>query len=170
MPHAKRKPSTFVSVFYFPQTQSVYTVIATDTQRYQDDPIFMCAIEYHRERGMHAKIYPYPVFADTVLRRGEYGGLDYGRIAGQLRSWARREFPELRPVKTTEKPYGRSLRFDVLKRDGYRCQLCGRSAQQHGVVLEVDHKHARARGGKDTLDNLHTLCFDCNRGKRDKEL
>jgi hypothetical protein len=53
-------------------------------------------------------------------------------------------------------------RFLVFKRDRYRCRICGRS----GVELEVDHVLAVAQGGTDRLDNLQTLCFDCNRGKR----
>lgn len=61
------------------------------------------------------------------------------------------------------------LRFAVLKRDGYRCQICGRSAQD-GIKLEVDHKVARAKGGTDVPANLWTLCFDCNRGKSDENL
>lgn len=62
-----------------------------------------------------------------------------------------------------------SLRFQILKRDSYRCQLCGRSAQD-GARLEVDHKHARSRGGTNDPTNLWTLCFECNRGKRAEEL
>lgn len=58
------------------------------------------------------------------------------------------------------------LRYLVLKRDKYRCQLCGKSASD-GIELEVDHKLARAKGGKNTLDNLWALCFYCNRGKSD---
>jgi hypothetical protein len=57
-----------------------------------------------------------------------------------------------------------TLRFDVLKRDNYRCRLCGKSASDD-VTLEVDHIIPKARGGDDTVSNLHTLCFDCNRGK-----
>jgi hypothetical protein len=62
-----------------------------------------------------------------------------------------------------------SLRFTILKRDGYRCQLCGASASK-GARLEVDHKQPRARGGSDDPENLWTLCFDCNRGKGTKPL
>jgi hypothetical protein len=61
------------------------------------------------------------------------------------------------------------LRFRVLKRDGYRCQLCGATAQD-GVRLEIDHKVPRAKGGSSELVNLWTLCFPCNRGKRDEDL
>ena len=57
------------------------------------------------------------------------------------------------------------LRFEVLKRDGYKCQLCGKSKEDKGTILEVDHKVPRSKGGQDTFDNLQTLCFECNRGK-----
>lgn len=56
-------------------------------------------------------------------------------------------------------------RFFVLKRDEFGCVLCGRSGR--GVKLEVDHRVPISKGGSDSLDNLQTLCFECNRGKRD---
>lgn len=64
---------------------------------------------------------------------------------------------------------GLSLRFRIFKRDNYRCQLCGATAQD-GVRLEMDHKVPRAKGGTDDESNLWTLCFECNRGKRDNYL
>lgn len=61
----------------------------------------------------------------------------------------------------------RTLRFRILKRDGFACRYCG--AKGNGVRLEVDHVHPRSRGGSDHPNNLVTACFDCNRGKRDRE-
>lgn len=61
------------------------------------------------------------------------------------------------------------LRFLILKRDNYRCQICGRNAQD-GIKLEIDHKLAWAKGGTDEESNLWTLCEECNRGKRDSDL
>ena len=61
------------------------------------------------------------------------------------------------------------MRFLILKRDSYRCQLCGRSAQDN-VILEIDHKIAVSRGGSDEESNLWTLCFTCNRGKHNDSL
>lgn len=55
------------------------------------------------------------------------------------------------------------LRFDVFKRDLFQCQYCGRTPPS--VVLEVDHIIPRKESGTDTMDNLITSCFDCNRGK-----
>jgi hypothetical protein len=62
-----------------------------------------------------------------------------------------------------------NVRLDVLKRDGFRCVLCGRSpAIEQGVVLHLDHVHPFSLGGKSTADNLRTLCQACNLGKSDQ--
>ena len=61
-----------------------------------------------------------------------------------------------------------SLRYDILKRDQFRCCICGRSAQQDGVTLHVDHIVPVSKGGKSTPENLRTLCASCNIGKSDK--
>lgn len=60
-----------------------------------------------------------------------------------------------------------TMRYNVMKRDGFRCVLCGRSADD-GVTLEVDHIIPVSKGGKTVMSNLQTLCWDCNRGKRDR--
>lgn len=60
-----------------------------------------------------------------------------------------------------------SLRFDILKRDNYRCQICGSTAQD-GVKLHVDHIIPVSKGGKTEPSNLQTLCDRCNLGKSNK--
>ena len=60
-----------------------------------------------------------------------------------------------------------SLRYEILRRDGFCCTICGRSAKD-GVKLHVDHIKPIAKGGKTEWDNLRTLCQDCNLGKKDK--
>ena len=70
----------------------------------------------------------------------------------------------------TQRNISRSQRFAILKRDNYRCQLCGMAAHDgKHVRLEVDHIIAVAQGGSNHNDNLWTLCFACNRGKSDHE-
>lgn len=60
------------------------------------------------------------------------------------------------------------LRFQVLMRDGFRCQYCGRSPKNdENVVLEVDHVMPKSKGGGDSFDNLVTACRECNQGKKD---
>lgn len=58
---------------------------------------------------------------------------------------------------------GKKLRFEVFKRDSFKCQYCGRSAPE--VTLEVDHIIPVVEGGKNEMLNLITSCRDCNRGK-----
>lgn len=60
-----------------------------------------------------------------------------------------------------------SLRYDIMKRDGFKCVLCGRNADD-GVKLHVDHIIPVSKGGKTVPSNLRTLCDSCNLGKRDK--
>jgi hypothetical protein len=61
------------------------------------------------------------------------------------------------------KPIGKKLRFDIFKRDGFVCAYCG--AAPPSVVLQVDHIHPVASGGKNNIDNLVTSCQPCNIGK-----
>lgn len=59
-------------------------------------------------------------------------------------------------------------RLKVLDRDNFRCVLCGRTpATELGVKLHIDHKIPFSQGGESTIDNLQTLCQDCNLGKSD---
>jgi 5-methylcytosine-specific restriction endonuclease McrA len=49
------------------------------------------------------------------------------------------------------------LRNQVLRRDGWRCQLCGAMAN-----LEVHHREFRSHSGRDSEENLITLCTPCH--------
>ena len=58
------------------------------------------------------------------------------------------------------------LRFLVMKRDNFKCCACGASpATDPCVVLHVDHIVPWAEGGRTEMDNLQTLCANCNQGK-----
>jgi len=57
-----------------------------------------------------------------------------------------------------------ATRYAVLERDGFKCVLCGNTAQN--TILEVDYIVAVIHGGTDEMDNLRTLCHACNEGKR----
>lgn len=77
------------------------------------------------------------------------------------------EHKELPAVFRT--PIPSKMRFQVLRRDGYRCRLCGMTAED-GITLECDHIIAVAKGGKTEPPNLWTLCRPCNNGKSDSDL
>ena len=64
-------------------------------------------------------------------------------------------------------PIPRKLRHEVFKRDGYRCRECGASKDE--TSLEIDHIVPVARGGTNDIDNLQTLCRECNRMKHTDE-
>jgi 5-methylcytosine-specific restriction endonuclease McrA len=52
-----------------------------------------------------------------------------------------------------------TLRQQVLRRDAWRCQLCGSMSN-----LEVHHKEFRSHAGEDSELNLITLCAECHAG------
>jgi|APSaa5957512576_1039674.scaffolds.fasta_scaffold63574_2 hypothetical protein len=115
------------------------------------------------------KTFSFPVSGDTYLRRFGSWKKALMRAYESVNSKGldEEDITSEQVVKVNAKK-SRSLslrkRFFVLKRDGFTCVLCG--ANGPGVRLEVDHKVSIDDGGSDALDNLHTLCFDCNRGKR----
>ena len=67
--------------------------------------------------------------------------------------------------KTPRSPSWR-LRFLVFRRDNFKCCSCGRSpANTGGVILHIDHKKPWSDGGETVIENLQTLCEECNIGK-----
>lgn len=60
------------------------------------------------------------------------------------------------------------IRWQVFKRDNWKCIACGRSAEDN-VILHIDHIIPRSKGGKDEFDNYQTLCETCNIGKSNKD-
>ncbi|MGO1061696.1 HNH endonuclease [Acinetobacter lwoffii] len=75
-------------------------------------------------------------------------------------------------AQKTEKPkrkaMGDKLRFEVFKRDQFKCQYCGKAAPE--VVLHVDHINPVSKGGDNDILNLVTSCVDCNSGKSNRLL
>jgi diadenosine tetraphosphate (Ap4A) HIT family hydrolase len=65
------------------------------------------------------------------------------------------------------RPISGSVRYEVLKRASFRCELCGVSAEVK--ALEVDHINPKNQGGADDLANFQALCYTCNASKRDKD-
>lgn len=71
-------------------------------------------------------------------------------------------------AKTKRVALSKMVRFEVFKRDSFKCQYCGRSAPE--VVLHVDHIRPVSKGGTNDIFNLITSCSDCNNGKGARKL
>lgn len=81
-----------------------------------------------------------------------------------------REFVEVRGIinpnkskqskKIQREKMNYSLRYKIIKRDNFKCVLCGDCDR-----LEIDHKIPISEWWKTSSENLQTLCFRCNRGK-----
>jgi len=60
-----------------------------------------------------------------------------------------------------------SIRYEVLKRANFKCELCGISASEK--ALEVDHIVPKNLGGENSINNYQALCYTCNSNKRDTD-
>lgn len=82
---------------------------------------------------------------------------------------------EAGPVKNSPARDGRGprepslrLRFLVMRRDNFKCVLCGRTpATDPATELHIDHTVAWSKEGRTEMGNLRTLCSRCNLGKAD---
>ncbi len=66
------------------------------------------------------------------------------------------------------KAISKRLRFEIFKRDGFRCKYCG--ATNEAAQLHVDHVIPVSAGGTNDQLNLVTACISCNSGKSDVPL
>lgn len=66
-----------------------------------------------------------------------------------------------RQVHIRQRPRAGLSRRAVMLRDRYRCQYCGRPAE------DVDHVLPRSRGGPHTWENVVAACRTCNARKQD---
>jgi 5-methylcytosine-specific restriction endonuclease McrA len=66
--------------------------------------------------------------------------------------------PKVTPTRLDPVSYER-LRQQILCRDNWRCQSCGTMSN-----LEVHHREFRSHSGRDSEENLITLCATCHAG------
>ncbi len=111
-----------------------------------------------RPRTLDVGKYGLPIAAATVIAR-------FGTWKRALILAAQSDAGGPVSERTAPRPRRRLVsahhRYLVFKRDLYRCRIC----QRAGVEIEVDHIVPLSQGGADNMDNLQTLCRDCNRGK-----
>ena len=69
-------------------------------------------------------------------------------------------------IKKVKRPIPLRIRYAILMRDHFKCQVCGRSpATSPGVEVDVDHIVPESKGGTRDHSNLRVLCKECNIGK-----
>ncbi len=69
--------------------------------------------------------------------------------------------------KNQRKLMTKELRRQIITRDKYTCQLCGKYMPDE-VGLHVDHIVSISKGGKSIPSNLQVLCSKCNGSKSNK--
>lgn len=69
--------------------------------------------------------------------------------------------------KNQRKLMTRPLREEIMRRDRYTCQICGKYMPDE-VGLQIDHIIPVSKGGKTIPSNLQVLCDKCNRKKSAK--
>lgn len=83
--------------------------------------------------------------------------------------------PERSDVKF-ERGISQKLRAEVLDRNGFTCQMCGKTPGDidldtgRKVRLHIGHIVDRSLGGMDVASNLRTLCSTCNQGAKNVTL
>ena len=132
-------------------------------------------------RQPRAKEMKQPLSSISISRYQKLFKRNWYEICLELLSWKsgvsieeiERESRQISTIKSenqiphrTNRSVSLSLRYEVLKRDNYRCVGCGATpALTPGTQLHIDHKLPWSKGGETELINLQTLCSDCNLGK-----
>ncbi|MFC1551009.1 HNH endonuclease [Candidatus Latescibacterota bacterium] len=69
------------------------------------------------------------------------------------------------PVQAFKRATRPKQRMRIIKRDLYRCRICGRNPDNHtDIELHVHHIRPWSKGGLTEDDNLITLCDTCHNG------
>jgi len=119
-----------------------YTVTHLSDEKWMDSPLFPIAKSFGSSW----------VYLDTLEKKLKWLSIDHEPIS----------------KKNNQRNIPKSLRFNVLKRDNFTCQYCGRKPPD--VELHVDHIIPWSKVREHNEENLRVACADCNLGKRDKLL
>lgn len=101
------------------------------------------------EKALAEAVVPEWLAPHPVVNVGEYGFAS----------------PKLLPAGALNRAPTPKHRMTILKRDGYRCRVCGRSPNEHvDVELHVHHIRPWGLGGITEDTNLMTMCHTCHNG------
>ena len=101
-----------------------------------------------------------------VVEKAELLQNGRGVIRTAARTFERPSVIRLRYMIHRPHPHVRLCKREIFRRDGYRCQYCGRSTSH----LTLDHVRPRFRGGGYSWENLVSACPQCNRRKGHRTL
>lgn len=141
---------------------------------------YLHLFEYTDEKQYRYLGMDYP-YTGKIIHKPKGG---YEIVVGELQDGVLISYDEAKPVtvkkhdeasEKSEKQLHKTtrnipvtLRYQIMKRDNFKCVLCGASpAKNPSVELHIDHIIPWSKGGETTFDNLQTLCSSCNLGKRD---
>lgn len=78
----------------------------------------------------------------------------------------------LERLPAIERNISNQLRMEILERNGFTCQLCGRTGGDpdptnaaRKVRLVIDHEIPVEQGGTNQKSNLRVLCTSCNQAR-----
>lgn len=144
-------------------------------------------LELYQERSNSMWITDKPIFCDYTKKQFYHGYIisDGKKILGiceskyfidvlsyklfschdniYLRGIESNALPTKKTSKKERSKISLKIRYEVLKRDGFKCKYCG--AKAGDIELQIDHIIPVSKGGKSDIDNLQTLCIKCNLGK-----
>lgn len=66
-------------------------------------------------------------------------------------------------MNEARKSVGMGTRYEILRRDKFRCRYCGVPATE--AEIHIDHVVPLALGGTNARWNLTSACLECNMGK-----
>lgn len=73
--------------------------------------------------------------------------------------------PNVLPESAMQRAPTPKLRMSIIKRDDFKCRICGRSPKDYGdLELHVHHVRPWSAGGVTEERNLITLCHTCHNG------
>ena len=143
----------------------IFRFVESDRYVYLGENYTYTGYIYHKPKGSNE---------DIIVGRLEKGVLvnpiNFSSDKVDKKEKASSNIVEVSPKKQhrTSRQIGAGLRYQVLKRDNYKCCICGASpAKDPSIELHIDHIIPWSKGGETVIDNLQTLCSRCNLGKSD---
>ncbi|MBK8726605.1 MAG: HNH endonuclease [Holophagaceae bacterium] len=110
---------------------------------------FVCGGHAVVEKQLAESFVPELIAPFVAVQEGEWGYIN----------------PKLLPQSAMQPAPTPKLRMSIIKRDEFKCRICGRSPKDYGdLELHVHHIRPWAAGGVTEERNLITLCHTCHNG------